>query len=98
MCKEIEEEKDFCYCCGEELLDEDVFEFDGNLYCESCLDEQTFIYSRCGERYRNNENFGDSHINLCENCFEYYYTSVIKQENWQKYAGKMAKKFMGKVP
>ncbi len=74
MCKEFEEEKDFCCHCGIELSEENVFEFNGEVYCENCLNERTFICSHCGERYPNDENMGDNSINLCENCFDYYYT------------------------
>ena len=74
MCKEFEEEKDFCCHCGAELSEENVFEFNGDIYCEDCLDEYTFICSHCEERYPNDENMGDNSINLCENCFDYYYT------------------------
>ncbi len=69
MIKEIEEEKIVYYCCGEELSEEDIFEFDGNIYCEDCLDKHTFICFHYEEKYKNNKNFGDSHINLCENIY-----------------------------
>ena len=74
MCKETEEEKEVCCCCGEELSEEEIFEFEGAIYCEDCLDEHTFICSHCQERYRDSENMGDNHINLCMGCYEDYYT------------------------
>jgi len=37
MCKELEE-KDFCCRCGVELSEEDIFEFEGDIYCEDCID------------------------------------------------------------
>ena len=72
MCKETEEEKEVCCCCGEELSEEEIFEFEGAIYCEDCLDEHTFICSHCQERYRDSENMGDNHINLCMGCYEDY--------------------------
>ena len=74
MKKETEEEKEVCCCCGKELAEDEIFEFEGDIYCEDCLNDITFICSHCQERYRNDENCGDSYRDLCEDCFDDYYT------------------------
>ena len=72
MKKEIKEEKEVC-CCGEEFSENEIFEFEGDIYCEGCLNDITFICSHCNERYLSSENCGDSHRDLCEDCFDNHY-------------------------
>ena len=74
MKKETEEEKEICCGCGEEFSEDETFEFEGDIYCEDCLNDITFICSHCQERYRNDENCGDSYRDLCEDCFYNLYT------------------------
>ncbi len=74
MKKETEEEKEVCCCCGKELTENETFEFEGDIYCEDCLNDITFICSHCNERYLSSENCGDICRDLCEDCFDDYYT------------------------
>lgn len=47
--------------------------FDDVLLCEECLDNDTRICDRCGERIWNDDDYGDSEITLCEYCRDNYY-------------------------
>lgn len=67
-------EKFLCSLCGKELTRETSKEFDGQILCEDCFDNQTTTCDCCGGRIWNDDVQGDSNTALCNNCYEYNYT------------------------
>ena len=63
-----------CCECGEPLTHDEVYEFDGNNYCRSCLDDATFICDCCGEREYVDDEVSDGRISICQRCYDNYYT------------------------
>lgn len=68
------EETFVCAVCGAVLPREDLHEFDGQLFCEKCLDERTVICTSCGGRIWSTDNSGETDYPLCGNCYDRYYT------------------------
>jgi len=60
-----------CNECGKNLGGASVFEFEGNTYCEECIDRLTVTCDNCGERIWRDNAEGDSMYTLCINCYEY---------------------------
>lgn len=71
----MKEEYGICNDCEERLPVEELYEFEGALYCEDCLDEDTEICTCCGQRIWNSDNAGTDSLPLCSSCYENYYTS-----------------------
>ena len=67
------EEKLICSVCGASLGGEAVHEFDGQLLCNYCFDEQTVECSCCHERIWRDDAEGNEDISLCAHCYEYNY-------------------------
>lgn len=67
------EERCQCSICLREVDREDLFEFDDELLCPSCLEEETTLCDRCGDRIWRNDAEMDSSYTLCSCCFEHYY-------------------------
>ena len=63
-----------CCECGEVLTPDEAMEFDGNIYCQNCLDDVTFICDCCGERAYNDDEITDNNISICQSCYDNYYT------------------------
>ena len=68
-------EKTVCSVCGAKLTEENAKEFDGQIMCESCLDEKTVLCDNCQERIWREDAEGDSNYVLCHHCYEYSYTT-----------------------
>lgn len=64
-----------CSICGARLTEETAHEFDGQIMCEDCFDEQTTVCECCGERIWRDNAEGDSYTTLCQHCYDYSYTS-----------------------
>ena len=64
-----------CSQCGAAYEQGEVREFEGDILCEACLDEHTFICTHCSNRFWDDDNHGDSDTPLCENCSGDYYVS-----------------------
>lgn len=62
-----------CSMCG--AVQEDLEVFEGRLLCPSCLEEQTHLCRRCGQRFWADRNAGSPDRPLCPECFEEYYTT-----------------------
>lgn len=73
----VEEEIITCVYCGDRISEEDVYVFNGECYCQDCLDEISFVCEHCGERCENEENDGDDNIDVCCHCYENYYTRCV---------------------
>lgn len=64
-----------CSVCGAKLTEENAKEFDGQIMCEHCFDEETTICDNCGQRIWESDSEGDSNHTLCSHCYEYSYTT-----------------------
>lgn len=70
----MEETKLICAECGTELTINTAFEFNGEYYCEDCLDDLTVICDHCNTRiFREDANI-DSNYTLCQECYYEHYT------------------------
>ena len=65
-----------CSNCGAVLTSETMIEFDGKTLCIECLECLTSTCENCGVRMWNDDVNGDSHIILCDRCYDYSYTMV----------------------
>ena len=74
MKEERQIEKQICSCCKESFPESELTEFEGRLFCSSCLRAETVICTRCGERLWIENNAGNVSLPLCTSCFESYYT------------------------
>ena len=61
-----------CSMCGEILTEENMYEFDGSLFCRHCLGEQTVVCNCCGRRIWQSDDEGDENISLCSRCRDSY--------------------------
>ena len=68
-------EKIYCSVCGAVLAEDDYHYFDGHIFCEDCLENQTTLCDCCSERIWRNEAEGDEYITICYRCFENHYTT-----------------------
>lgn len=60
-----------CDGCRAIIMEEDEYFNDGDyMYCNSCMDDCTFVCDWCGERYRNDYANSDDNITICDNCYE----------------------------
>ena len=66
---------EICSICHEPYIRDKLIEFEGELYCSSCLGMETVVCSHCGERLLNGDNAGTDSTPLCERCYEDYYVS-----------------------
>ena len=69
----MEEEKRICSCCGEEIKEnEDFHEYNGEIYCEDCFDENFVLCEDCGETIPRDKAYwvdGNEYY-VCESCYE----------------------------
>ena len=71
----MKENKIVCSCCGAELTEENVYNFDDQQLCGTCFDERTTICDNCNRRIWRDYAEGDSVHTLCSHCYEYCYTT-----------------------
>ena len=64
-----------CSMCGRKLTEDSVNEFDNQVMCEHCFEEQTVLCSNCGDRIWRDNAEGDSHNILCSHCYDNYYNN-----------------------
>ena len=64
-----------CACCHEEYPMSQYQEVNGTPVCPHCLEEETVLCSRCGDRLWNDDNAGDCDTPLCQSCYDRYYTN-----------------------
>lgn len=67
-------EKFICSHCGGTFSEDEMTYFDGEMYCEECLDELTVICECCGNRIFADDS-ADSDIVLCRYCYDEHYTT-----------------------
>jgi len=63
-----------CAICNKHFKEDELTEFDGYLFCQSCLAEQTVLCQDCGERIYRSQNEGTSEHPLCRECHDDNYT------------------------
>lgn len=66
-----------CGVCQVPHKAEEMVEFNDMLICRSCLETETVICSRCGERIWSDDDEGDENIHLCPSCYDRYYTTCV---------------------
>ena len=62
-----------CSCCGCEIEEGDNFrEYDGEIYCESCFDDEFVTCEDCGEIIPRDDAYlvKDDGYYICEGCYE----------------------------
>lgn len=70
----MDKTKLICYECGATLTLDTAVEFNGEYYCEDCLDELTVICDHCNTRiFREDANI-DSNYTLCHDCYYEHYS------------------------
>ncbi len=67
-----------CKICGKEVATEKLSEFDGKLICPECMINETTFCDHCGARIWVYEGQGNEAINLCQECFDSYYTHCTR--------------------
>ena len=68
------ENKVTCSICGAVLDPDDTHEFDGQYYCQDCLDDVTFVCDECGSRAYRDTGYSDNVRQICGPCYDDYYT------------------------
>ena len=58
-----------CDSCGNAFTRNELTPLGDSLLCLDCLDQETVLCARCGERIFQDENAGDSRTPLCQACF-----------------------------
>ena len=64
-----------CKYCGKVLKENEQYEFDGKVMCETCFESLTSVCRHCGERIWNKENDGSDSFVLCQRCYDNHYTT-----------------------
>lgn len=59
-----------CTSCGNRFYREQLSPFDGELFCPSCLSNQTVYCSCCDRRIWTDDNVGTDVQPLCQDCFD----------------------------
>lgn len=76
-----------CTHCGELLQECDLVDFNGDLWCQSCLDEETVFCDGCDERVFNDDAHSAEERLWCETCFSEIFTAcdncgeIIRQDD-----------------
>ena len=64
-----------CSECGAILSSEEAHEFEGQFYCDNCLDDLTIICDCCSKRIFRDNAEGTEYITLCSRCYDDCYTT-----------------------
>jgi len=62
-----------CSICGEEISNDDYYEVEGQIICESCSENNTVVCDCCGERVLSSNAHCDDYICICDPCYEEHY-------------------------
>ena len=60
-----------CDCCGLTITGEAYELENGDIVCESCAEEETFVCEECGRRYYNWDEHWVEDECICDDCFSY---------------------------
>lgn len=72
------EKPEICASCRETYPHGQLIEFEGELYCSSCLGIETVVCAHCGRRMRNGDNVGDGELPLCRICYDSHYATCTR--------------------
>lgn len=74
--EESEQTEDILYCenCGCVIDTDDYEEWNGQIFCIDCIEEQTTVCDCCGSRIWREEAYGDDCTSLCSHCYHHHYT------------------------
>lgn len=61
-----------CHHCGEAHHLTELRDFDGRLYCSTCLETLTEVCDCCGQRFMRNELHQEQDLALCYSCLDSY--------------------------
>ena len=75
MEEKIELQHLVCNCCGEDIGNDDYYEFNGSILCNLCFHSETVECSHCGDRIWADDNAGSDSMPLCNSCYDDYYTT-----------------------
>lgn len=64
-----------CTHCNQPYPQEELTEVAGEFLCPDCLESETVVCARCGDRIWRDANAGDSRTPLCQTCYDRFYTS-----------------------
>ena len=59
-----------CYHCEKEFEENEMYEHDGNYYCEDCESELFFICVNCGDSYSIDDSYEHEDELYCERCHD----------------------------
>ena len=63
-----------CSHCGCTVENEDeLFEVEGQFFCEDCYHDETFTCDHCGERFLYCNSVSDENIAVCTDCYDNFY-------------------------
>lgn len=71
------EQLERCDSCGSLYPPDQLIEFEGQLLCPSCYQDETVPCAHCGERIWLDDNAGDTHTPLCQSCYDHYYIACV---------------------
>src|SRR5699024_6311562 len=63
----MKEEVVYCSRCGHPT--DTRYDVEGDLVCRDCMERDSFVCTRCGERFWEDHNDGDEDTPLCEECY-----------------------------
>ena len=63
----MKEEVVYCSRCGHPT--DTLYDVEGDLVCRDCMERDSFVCTRCGERFWEDHNDGDEDTPLCEECY-----------------------------
>ena len=64
----------FCARCRVAINGENFHDFNGEIYCENCYNNETAECAHCGERILCEDNAGTDNFVLCRSCYTDHYT------------------------
>ena len=64
-----------CTHCNQPRPQTELVEIDGEYLCPDCLEAETLVCARCGDRIWQDNNAGDEQTPLCQRCYDRFYTS-----------------------
>ena len=67
--------ENICTNCNKQFDESELTDFEGRLYCQSCLTERTIICRDCGRRIDIYDNSGTSEYPICQDCYDDHYSS-----------------------
>ena len=75
MEEKIELQHLVCNCCGEDIGNDDYYEFNRSILCNLCFHSETVECSHCDDRIWADDNAGTDSMPLCNSCYDDYYTT-----------------------